>query len=191
MQLILALYRSGRQSDALAAYRSARETLDELGLEPTPALRELEGASSATIPRSPRPRFARRLAGGCRRRRHRSSAGSSRSQRSHRSSGPRRGSSRSSGREAPVRPGSRSPSQRRWRPSWPTGRSSSTSRRRPILCSCCRWSPRPQAHGTRVRSPACWASASCWSFSTTSSRSCRPRQPSPDCSPPRPACACS
>lgn len=42
-QLMLALYRSGRQADALTAYRSAREALvDELGLEPTRALQELE-----------------------------------------------------------------------------------------------------------------------------------------------------
>lgn len=40
--LVLALYRSGRQADALAAYRSGREALVELGLEPGPALRELE-----------------------------------------------------------------------------------------------------------------------------------------------------
>ena len=44
-QLVLALYRGGRQADALEAYRAARRTLvDELGLEPTPALRELEQA---------------------------------------------------------------------------------------------------------------------------------------------------
>jgi DNA-binding SARP family transcriptional activator len=44
-QLMLALYRGGRQADALAAYRAARETLlDELGLEPGDALRELERA---------------------------------------------------------------------------------------------------------------------------------------------------
>ena len=41
--LMLALYRAGRQSEALAAYRSARERLvDQLGLEPGPELRELE-----------------------------------------------------------------------------------------------------------------------------------------------------
>jgi DNA-binding SARP family transcriptional activator len=44
-QLILALYRSGRQADALEAYRETRRMLnDELGLEPGPALRELEQA---------------------------------------------------------------------------------------------------------------------------------------------------
>ena len=42
-QLMLALYRAGRQADALAAYREASELLrDQLGLEPSPALRELE-----------------------------------------------------------------------------------------------------------------------------------------------------
>ena len=42
-QLILALYRSGRQGDALAAYQAARRMLsDELGLEPSPELRELQ-----------------------------------------------------------------------------------------------------------------------------------------------------
>jgi predicted ATPase/DNA-binding SARP family transcriptional activator len=42
-QLMLALYRAGRQADALAVYRETSELLrDELGLEPSRQLRELE-----------------------------------------------------------------------------------------------------------------------------------------------------
>jgi len=44
-QRMLALYRSGRQAEALEAYREARRTLvDEVGIEPTPELRELHDA---------------------------------------------------------------------------------------------------------------------------------------------------
>jgi predicted ATPase/DNA-binding SARP family transcriptional activator len=44
-QLMLALYRTGRQTDALAAYRGLSGVLrDELGLEPGESLRELERA---------------------------------------------------------------------------------------------------------------------------------------------------
>jgi DNA-binding SARP family transcriptional activator/ABC-type branched-subunit amino acid transport system substrate-binding protein len=44
-QLMLALYRMGRQGEALRAYQDARNALvDELGVEPGPALRDLQAA---------------------------------------------------------------------------------------------------------------------------------------------------
>lgn len=49
--LILALYRAGRQAEALRAYTEARDRLvDELGIEPGPALRELQGRVLAQDP---------------------------------------------------------------------------------------------------------------------------------------------
>ena len=50
-QLMLALYRSDRQADALQAFQNARRTLvEDLGIEPGERLRELEGAVLAQAP---------------------------------------------------------------------------------------------------------------------------------------------
>ena len=60
-QLILALYRSGRQADALASYRDARRALiEELGIEPSRELQELERAILAQDPELDAPARARR-----------------------------------------------------------------------------------------------------------------------------------
>ena len=49
--LMLALYRAGRQAEALRAYGEARDCLvDQLGIDPGPALRELEGRILAHDP---------------------------------------------------------------------------------------------------------------------------------------------
>jgi YVTN family beta-propeller protein len=64
-QLMLALYRSGRQADALEAYHDARRTLvEELGLEPGPTLQELERAILRHDPAlaPPKPPATTRLA---------------------------------------------------------------------------------------------------------------------------------
>ena len=64
-QLMLALYRSGRQAEALEAFQSARRALvDEFGIEPGSALRELERAilrQDAEIARTPAPATERSI----------------------------------------------------------------------------------------------------------------------------------
>jgi DNA-binding SARP family transcriptional activator len=60
---MLALYRAGRQADALAAYREARRMLvEELGVEPSQELRRLEQAILAQDPglEAPAPTAGRR-----------------------------------------------------------------------------------------------------------------------------------
>ena len=58
-QRMLALYRSGRQADALAAYRAAREVLvEQIGVEPGPELRRLHEAMLEQDPKLDQPAVA-------------------------------------------------------------------------------------------------------------------------------------
>ena len=57
-QRMLALYRSGRQADALEAYRDARETLVDLGIEPSDELHALHQAILEHDPRIAAPATA-------------------------------------------------------------------------------------------------------------------------------------
>ena len=68
-QRMLALYRCGRQAEALEAYRDARRTLiDEIGIEPTPELRRLHDAILRPGPRAGRRAGDRGASAGARRR---------------------------------------------------------------------------------------------------------------------------
>ena len=70
--LMLALYRCGRQADALEAYRTGRRRLhDELGIEPTPELRQLEQQILRHDPELAAPPARRRRRPGCGRARQR------------------------------------------------------------------------------------------------------------------------
>ena len=61
-QLMVALYRSGRHADALEVYRRGRQALrDQLGLEPSPFLAELERRILAHDPKLAAPAHTRRF----------------------------------------------------------------------------------------------------------------------------------
>lgn len=64
--LMLAFYRSDRQAEALAAYRDAKQYLgDELGLDPSPELQDLEEKillQDSALRRRPRPQGSHNLA---------------------------------------------------------------------------------------------------------------------------------
>lgn len=62
-QLMLALYRAGRQADALEVYKTSRGVLsEELGLEPTPALQRIEKAILTQDPELDPPEVLARVA---------------------------------------------------------------------------------------------------------------------------------
>ncbi len=74
-RLMLALYRSGRQADALAAYRDLHRLLsEELGVEPTPPLRRLHErilSADASLTAEPAPEEERPAPAAAPRRAHR------------------------------------------------------------------------------------------------------------------------
>jgi DNA-binding SARP family transcriptional activator len=102
-QLIVALYRCGRQTEALRAYQRARSVLvEEMGIEPGPELRQLEPAVLVQDPGLNKP------AGPAPRTR---TGSLSHSRRSARASSGGAGWWRSSGPRGQARHG--------WRPKWP------------------------------------------------------------------------
>ncbi len=90
-QRMLALYRSGRQAQALQAYRQARSALvEQIGVEPGPALRELHDAILRQDPQLDPPGARIRAAAG-------------RALRGHAAGGPSRPSSRCCARRGATR----------------------------------------------------------------------------------------
>ena len=195
-QQVLALYRAGRQADALEAYQAARERCSTSSASSRArAAASSSARSCARIPRSRHRTRRRRRASRCPSRRLRWSAASSRWPRSPRSSAATRcGSSRSPARAARARRGSRSPPPR----SWPELRDGAVF---VDLAACaiprCSGPARAGARRRgrrrrwRRRSQSGSANGACCSCSTTSSSSCRGASSSPRCWRRRRGCPCS
>jgi DNA-binding SARP family transcriptional activator len=177
-QRMLALYRAGRQADALEAYRRARAVLiEDLGIEPGRELQRLHEAILAQDPaldlHAPPPRRAR----------PRSRCPPPRCSAATPTSRPpprcwrRRGCSRSPGRAGSARPASRSSS--------PTGSAGASARARASSRSA-RWRPPPRSgpSSSRRLTASSPAARSC-SWSTTSSSCSTPRRSWPASSTPR------
>ena len=153
-QLMLALYRSGRQTAALAVFRRLRKALDEeLGLEPDPDLKELEQAmlrQDTALRVEPAELRVRRHLPGAQtqlvgRRRELDEIGAL-----------LRGGARLvtlTGRAGPARRGSRCRPRMRSRTPSPTASTSSTSRRFAIPRSSSRRSTSGRSGGTDAGAP--------------------------------------
>ena len=175
-QLMLALYRSGRQADALETFQEARRVLaDELGLEPGPELRRLQEAilahdpAIATVPVDRRRRGNPRAVDLVRRTRGRARPG--------------RGRCTSTARDAHRRARRRQePARRRGRAfleaEFPTASGSSTSRGRAARTTPSASSHTPSTFAAPIRSRARllgFATQRLSSFSTRAS-TCSTRQ---------------
>ena len=209
-QRMLALYRAGRQSEALDAYRQAHRTLaEQIGVEPGPELQRLQEqilaqdpALDAPAPIVELPRRARGRLAAARRARARAclaapALGSRRARggwSARWSGGPpgsaRRGSSPSSrprsrapGRRCSTPAAARSPTPP-WRPLPRPGRA--TDRR--CWCSTTPTTPRRRCSRPPRRSPASPRAGRSWSASCTTTSRARP--PSPACSRQAPPSAC-
>ena len=184
--LVLALYRSGRQADALEAYRRIRRSLvDDLGLEPAATCSAWRARSSRRTRRwtSPRRRGRRRPPLGsprrpcpCRRRRCSAASGSSRRARSCSHAGRPPGDAHGAGRDRqdPAGPGA---ARGGWSPLRRRGgvRSPGRGRRRGRRGRGDRGRAR---RSTMPATSARWPAASCCWCPTTSSRCSAPRRSS-------------